>query len=602
MSQRITRTKGTAYALPWRPAANNRPTEYWLLALALCLAAIGYAPTLRYGFVFDDVQQIVENPAIRSWSYIWEYFTAHVGAGVFPNVRGSFYRPLFLIWMRLNYMFFKVTPWGWHLTSLLAHLAAVWMFFSLVRLWTRDGMVAGWSALLFALHPIHVEAVAWVSAVPEILFALAGMGAIYAYIRFREENFPRMLGLSLLLYGIALLAKETAIVIWPVIFLSGWWLDRAATEKESAGDRIATARVQSAFAIVTAAYVGLRMLALRSLSGEVTHTTLETVCAAPSIAWFYLQKLVLPIRLSEIYYSPEAWSLSSPNFYLPLVAVSTVVAGVIVLVSKSKLAVLPALLLGLPLIPPLLGVSVFPRHDLAHDRYLYLPSAGLCMLLALTMRAAIDAARPTGINISRIGTSIAVLLSLGLVFSLWEDEMPYRDNQALFTNSVQLFPNSARAWGLLGEEHMSRGRYEEGLAEFQRAQSLEPAAVLTNYRLGAAYYLIQDMHSAETYFQHAADYYHNPDTVSYDYLLYRLGLSQYAQGRMPEAESTLRHATDLQPKGFGYHVALGAVLKYEGKVVDAKKQFELELQLGADKEASELLQSVDTELAARRPN
>jgi protein O-mannosyl-transferase len=602
MSQRITRPKGTAHALHWRPVVNNRPAEYWLLAVALCLAVVGYAPTLRYGFVFDDVQQIVENPAIRSWSHIWEYFTAHVGAGVFPSVKGSFYRPLFLIWLRLNYILFKVTPWGWHLTSLLAHLAAVWMFFLLVRLWTRDGMVAGWSALLFAVHPIHIEAVAWISAVPEILFALAGMGSMYAYFRFRQVERPVLLGISELLYGIALLAKETAIVIWPVIFVSGRMLDRAAAEKDSADDRIAAARVQSAFAAVSAAYFGLRLLALRGLRGEVTHTALETVCAAPSIAWFYLQKLVLPIRLSEIYYNPEAWSFTSPHFYFPLIGVSTVLVGVLFWISKSKLAVFPALMLGLPLIPPLLGVSVFPRHDLAHDRYLYLPSAGLCMLLALAMRAAIDAAKPTGINISRIGTSIVVLLSFGLVLSVWEQETPYRDNEALFTHSAELFPKSARSWGLLGEEHMTRGRYKEGIASFQRAQSLEPAAVLTNYRLGAAYYLIQDMPSAETYFQHAADAYRNPDTVSYDYLLYRLGLSQYAQGRMPEAESTLRHATDLQPKGFGYHVALGAVLKYEGNLVDAKKQFELELQLGADKEASELLQSVDTELAARRPN
>lgn len=223
------------------------------------------------------------------------------------------------------------------------------------------------------------------------------------------------------------------------------------------------------------------------------------------------------------------------------------------------------------------------------------------MLIALAMRHAVVAAKRRRVNITLIATPIAMLLLPGLVLSVWKQETPFRDNEALFANSVRLFPKSARAWGLLGEEYMTLGRYDAGIAAFQRAHSLEPDAVLTNYRLGAAYYLIQDMPSAETYFQHAADSGYRPDTVSYDYLLYRLGLSQYAQGRMPEAELTFRRATGLQPKGFGYHVALGAVLKYEGNLVDAKKQFELELQLGPDQEASELLQSVDAELAARSP-
>jgi len=118
-------------------------TGYWSLGLSIALAVVSYYPVLHYGFVFDDVQQIIENPAIRSWSNVPQYFTAQVGAGVFPGVKGSFYRPLFLIWLRLNYILFQVSPWGWHLTSLLAHLGAIWMFFALVRQRTGDGTVAG---------------------------------------------------------------------------------------------------------------------------------------------------------------------------------------------------------------------------------------------------------------------------------------------------------------------------------------------------------------------------------------------------------------------------------------------------------------------------
>jgi Tfp pilus assembly protein PilF len=574
------------------------PTGYWLLAFALILAVISYAPTLQYGFVFDDVQQIVENPAIQSWTHAPQYFTSHVGAGVFPGVRGSFYRPLFLIWLRLNYILFKVSPWGWHLTSLLAHLGAVWMFFALVRQQISDGIVAGWAAVLFAVHSIHIEAVAWISAVPEILFALAGMGAIYTCARFRQDQRNRHLGISLLLYALALLAKETAIAIWPVIFIAEHLLDRNPAHEERKARWFTDVKVHFPFAAITAAYLGLRLFALRGMRGEVTHTMREVVCAAPSITCFYLRKLVLPIQLSQIYFDSETWSFASPHFYVRLIAICAVAAGLIFWCSKSKPAVFPALLLGFSLIPPLLGVSVFPPHDLAHNRYLYLPSAGACLRLVLALKKATDLAHPSENVLSgRLGTGIIVVVSLALVLPVWVQERSYRDNLALFTHSVQLSPESAMAWGLLGEEYMSLGRYDEGLATFHRAQSLEPDVLLNNYRLGAAYYLVGNMPSAESYFQHAMETYHDPDVVAYDYLLYRLGLSQYAQGKMPQAEGTLRSATALQPKGFGYHLALGAVLRYQGNLSDSKKQLELELQLGPDQQASALLQSVNAELS-----
>jgi protein O-mannosyl-transferase len=596
VGQRVRDRKSTAHSLP---------TGYWLLGLALLLAVVSYWPTLRYGFVFDDIQQIVENPAIKSWSSVPQYFTAHVGAGMFPGVRGSFYRPLFLIWLRLNYILFKVSPWGWHLTSLLAHLGAVWMFFALVRQRVKDGIVAGWAALLFAVHPIHIEAVAWISAVPEILFALAGMGAIYAYVRFRQEKRPSLLGLSVFLYAVALLAKETAIVIWPAIFISEFGisefgLDRSHDRQGDARGRFAKAKAQLPFAAVTAAYFALRSFALHGMRGEVTHTFREVVCSAPSITWFYLQKLVLPIRLSQIYFYPEHWSFASLQFFLPLIALCAVAVFIFLWVWKSRSAAFPALLLALSLIPPLLGVSVFPPHDLAHNRYLYLPSAGACMLLALALQKAIDSGSLT-VNFKghRMGTAIVAVLSLVFVVGIWTQEGPYRDNVALFTHSVEIAPESAMAWGLLGEEYMTSGKYNEGIAAFHTAQTLHPDVLLNNYRLGAAYYLVQNMPLAETYFQRALLSYHDPDVVTYDYVLYRLGLSQYAQDKMPEAEATLRRATELEPKGFGYHLALGATLKYEGHVDEAKKQLELELQLGPDQEASTLLQTVNSELSAR---
>ena len=123
---------------------------------------------------------------------------------------------------------------------------------------------------------------------------------------------------------------------------------------------------------------------------------------------------------------------------------------------------------------------------------------------------------------------------------------------------------------------------------------MEPYGFLTNYRLGAAYYLLQDMAQAEGFFQRAVNDYRGREIISYDYALYRLGLSQYSQGKMQLAEGTLNRATELDAKTPGYHLALGAALKNQGKLREAKTQ--LELNLGADPEASKMLSEVNAGL------
>lgn len=566
------------------------------LALALLLAVVSYWPALRYGFVYDDTQQILQNPAITSWRYLPQYFTANVWAGVYPGVRGYYYRPLFLLWLRLNYSLFGLTPWGWHLTSLLAHLAAIGVFFLVFRQWTNEGVAAGWGAVLFAVHPIHIESVAWISAVPEILFTAAGLGAIYSYVRYLQKYRPALLVISAVLYALSLMAKETAIVVWPIIVAYSCWLRQDHDPEVGTANLLETAKTQVPFAAVTATYIGLRIYALRgAVGGKPTHTFAGVFREAPSLVWFYLQKLVIPSGLSPIYFSHGTDSFASPRFYLPLIPVCAVAVGLALWVRKSRATALPALLLLISLLPPLLGVFVFPPHDLAHDRYLYLPSAGMCMLLALAVRSATRRKRGTISQLAFGHLTIAVI-ALAYVFSARAQEPPYRDNIALFMRAVQISPENATAWGILGEEFMTLGRNAEGIAAFQKAQALEPKNFVNNYRLGAAYYLVKDMRLAEIFFQFAIDNYRDREVYSYDYTLYRLGLSQYAQGKMALAEITLRRACELDPKMSGYHLALAAAMKQQGRLHDARQQLELELKLGADPEAAKMFDEVNAGL------
>ena len=164
--------------------------------LVCAIAFLAYVPTLGFQFVYDDKPQILQNPAIRAWHYLPNYFTSHVWAELYPHVGGDYYRPVFLLWFRLNHAMFGVNPEGWHLTTVLCHVAATWLVFRLVRRLAASPWIAFSAATLFALHPVHIESVAWVSGVTDPLLAIFLLGSFLAYLQFREGNRWGMDGLG----------------------------------------------------------------------------------------------------------------------------------------------------------------------------------------------------------------------------------------------------------------------------------------------------------------------------------------------------------------------------------------------------------------------
>ena len=154
------------------PATAPRLPAWWGIAVVLALTFAVYIPTLRYQFVHDDRGQIVENPAVHSWHAVPTYFTAQVWAAVMPEELGNYYRPLFLLWLRINDVVFGNQAWGWHLTTILAHVLTTLLVYLLAWRLGIGRDVALLAALIFGLHPAHIEAVAWISGVTEPLLGI----------------------------------------------------------------------------------------------------------------------------------------------------------------------------------------------------------------------------------------------------------------------------------------------------------------------------------------------------------------------------------------------------------------------------------------------
>ncbi len=197
----------------------------FLLWLALALTLLTFIGTLRFDFVYDDLSQIVSNPHVQSWRYVPSYFTEQVWGHLYPGQPGDYYRPVFLLWLLLDHTLFGFRPEGWHATALLLHLLTTALVYLLASKVTRDRMAGAIAALVFGLHPVHIEAVAWVSGVAEPLMAAPMIGSFLCYLKQREAPQRRSLwqAAAVILFVMAVLAKETAMVL-PAIVAAYEWL------------------------------------------------------------------------------------------------------------------------------------------------------------------------------------------------------------------------------------------------------------------------------------------------------------------------------------------------------------------------------------------
>src|SRR5579872_3785152 len=326
------------------------------LGVVLVLAAITYGATLGFGFVFDDKMQIVENTSIQSWGHIAQYFTRHVWEGVFSGGGGSYYRPIFLLWLRILHALFDYHPLGWHIANLMLHLQVTVLVFHLTRVWTRNDRIATWAALIFAVHPVHAEAVSWISACNETLFTMFGLAAIAAAIeRARTDNVLYQ-GLSWVLFALALFSKETAIMFMPLIAIC-----IAYEQPREAKDRMRRlAQKTIPYLVLTLFYACLRYWALSGVARVLsTHTVEDALRMWPYLILYYTKQLFWLGSRSLVAQIDWIDSWASPTFFLPLFVVAVIAVFAWRASRGNKAVAISFWLLFLPILPALFAVRYF---------------------------------------------------------------------------------------------------------------------------------------------------------------------------------------------------------------------------------------------------
>jgi tetratricopeptide (TPR) repeat protein len=556
------------------------------IAVILALTFAVFAPTLRYQFVHDDRGQIVENPAIHSWRFVPTYFTSHVWAAVMPAELGNYYRPLFLVWLRINDALFGSHAWGWHLTTILAHVLATFLVYLLALRLGVSGDAALVTALIFGLHPAHVEAVAWISGVTEPLLGVLLVASFLSYTQWRRERARRWKLLSLALFTLALGEKETALILPGLLLVYDWIFETSSVGIAPVNPRGIVARSGAAlrrtwpFFLLVILYVPARIYALKGFSHAVTPLSIEqSVFTWPSLICFWIRHLIWPYSLSTFYNFPAVVHPTLENFVLPAIFDACVGGALLVAVRRSRMAAFSAAWMVLPLVP-LLDLRVFVADDFAHDRYLYLPSVGFAILVALILKKVCPGTPQwRGVPASMLAAALclAALMSLALV----KQSFYFRDNLAFYAYNNSTAPHNPAAESNYATILAEGGSYGPALEKFQDVVSRNPNYWSATYNLALTYYKMGNLPEAEKYFLEAVRI--NPHKA--DEHLY-LGMTWFKSGRTDEAIASLRRAIAINSSGFAYHFALGVMLKSRGDLNGALLEFKKELTINPDQHAA----------------
>jgi len=433
-----------------RPARAARKPSRWdfVAPLAVVAAALAlYLPSLSFQFLnWDDPTYVLNNPWIRSWS------SANL-VRIFTKPYFGNFLPLHLLSYTVDYTFWTLNPLGYHLQSVLLHALNAWLALILVRRMFGGFAMPFLAALFFAVHPSHLEAVAWVSIRKDLLSTSFALLSVYFYLGAIETKSLRWGSYlaSIACFGLALLAKVTTVTI-PLFFLvldrmkdkgaplRGWGVDLASK--------------------IPYAYLGLTLIRLNTEAqskarAAYAHEALSYAVVKGHAAWKYLGLLTGLLR-------------GSPDYDLPILGKDPAT----VLLSIAGLAVLPAaawiayryrnraVALGCAWIfVTLLPALAFPLVTYMADRYLYLPSLGFCWVLAVAIEAAARRVAEPRRRVPAMSALCAVLLLLFVGRSV-QNLPTWRDSDSLWTYAMTRC-NDFRCYTNLAEVRIGQGRLDE---------------------------------------------------------------------------------------------------------------------------------------------
>jgi tetratricopeptide (TPR) repeat protein len=538
-----------------------------------------YQPAWHAGFIWDDDSYVTENQALRSLDGLGRIW-------VKPGTTAQYY-PLVFTTFWAEYHLWKLQPLGYHLANILLHALNAVLLWRVLRRLEIPG--SWWAAAVFALHPVNVESVAWITECKNVLSGLFYFLAVLAYLRFRpltdrgatRAGDWRYYPLVLVLFLCALLSKTVTCSLPAVLMLLVWW----KTGRVERRDALALAPL---FVLGVASGFMTTWMEKHSVGasgGEWALSFVQRCLVAGRALWFYAGKLCWPRHFSFIY---PRWEIDARVAWPYLFPVAAVVVLIALWLLRSRIGRGP-LVAGLcfagTLVPALGFFDVYPfRYSYVADHFQYLACIGL-ISLAVSTGAAIcqravhgeEHSRRAGQRGRDLGTIAAAIVLLILGASTWRQACIYQNMETLWRDTLTKNPQCWMAHNDLGIVLVSLGRVQEATEHYEQVLQINPRNAAAHNNLGLALVSLGRVQEAIAHYEQALQI--KPD---YAEAHYNLGIALAQTGKIEEAVAHYEQALRIKPDHAEAHYNLGVALAQAGRVGEAIRHLEQALRIKPD--------------------
>ena len=462
------------------------PAGNWSGVLVALLASAVYIGTLQYQFVWDDLLMLAYSGRLQTLGNLPAFFEHDFTVLTGGAIEGRYFRPTLAASLAADATVWGLRPAAFHLTNIILHTGVTLLVLALARSLGCGGGIGVLAGLLFALQPVHVEAVAWVSARQELLLGLAAIGCLLAYRRWTPRGLSNVWGATaLVLYGLALLSKEVAIALPLLLIASDLYGPPPKVSRVAMTWRAVGLRALPFWGLSLALAV-FRLPALHALAGaglSAAGLWHRVPGALETLARYVLLGLA-PVHMQPIHALHRPTSVFSPWPMAGLLLALLLPLLVVVWWRRHRPAAFGVLWFLVCALPVLDLVPLSAREMGLTDRYLYLPSLGICLTLGWWIGKGMGAAAAADIRARRLlAWTVLSLLVVGYSWSALRYLPVWRDEVALYGRMVEATPYSPMAHfnyalALLRAGDVSLAKPELERAIWLDANIVRPRAVL----------------------------------------------------------------------------------------------------------------------------
>lgn len=470
----------------------------WIIGLILGVTFLTFANTLANGFAYDDTTQILQNQFIRDFrnlpkAMVTETWYWRVQQDKDPNKQDKpstpYYRPIFVVYLMIMWKLFGASAFGWHVFNIFLHLTVVYLVFLILERITKDIRVSAIASLLFAIHPMRSESVAWISGLTDPLLAILVLSSLYFYIRYREEKVTRLLATSLGFFLVGAFTKEPAVAL--PIFIGVYELF-VVNQDKSLYERIKPALGYPApYLLLSAVYFIARYFALGFALNNSEYRSYpfsQIVLTIPLAIWKYLGLLVWPVDLSLFHSTQMVKSPIDLRFLLPAIALIPL-AVLLWRLRRSMIARFAILWFAVNLLP-VLNLSAFSEDFLVQERYVYLPSIGFSLLVAMGLAKIPVESWLRFASRRAAQVSIVAVLLLLLAGKTFAQNATWYDDMTVWFHGEETASDQPISHFILGHKLVNFSQFSKSAEQFEEYLKLKPDNPIVIGNLAADYVLI----------------------------------------------------------------------------------------------------------------